>query len=411
MSSTTNTNSIKNPTCVLCGKVCETPYGNSPEPLADEGVCCDLCNTTVVIGARFAEANADRKGKSNVFFHTHRIDGKDEESEDVPETLTHEEMEELKHRVVKALFGRKGEKFTLEWNEMELEEGETKESRDGDGYFTKEQQEMLIAGVDASYYGQVLKGDERMEQICVDGKLSTKLLIQFLASRWLLEEQEKRSVNGMGGNWSCGCYSGMWADICLRIKSQDPKRPLFVGVRILFEKEPLSMLGCLLGGKTEETFRIVQTELMAEPMEVGRTTTMCPNWGLPWECRWARWFNQFCVEQAEEAKKQRKIAKREAERAENWQRQQDEKERKALYANVEVALDEATIAYNKAVQSVKETIQFNKEHVAKPLAKRLEAKEAERLAKEAEERRQQKLAEKEAERLAKFATKSAKSSK
>ena len=407
-----STNEMKNPTCVLCGKVCETSYGNNPEPLADEGVCCDLCNTTVVIGARFAEANADRKGKSNVFFHTHRIDGKDEESEDVPETLTHEEMEKLKHRVVKALFGKKGEKFALEWYPMELEEGETEESRDGDGYFTKAEQEMLIAGVDADYYAQVLKGDERMECYCKDeGKLSAKSLIQFLASRWLLEEQDKRSVNGMGGNWSCGCYSGMWADICLRIKSVDANCPILVGVRILFDKEPLSMFGGLLGGKTQETFRIVQTEFLTKPMEVGRTTTMCPNWGQPWECRWARWFNQFCVEQAEEAKKQRKIAKREAERAENWQRQQDEKERKALYANVEVALDEATIAYNKAVQTLKETIQFNKEHVAKPLAKRLEAKEAERLAKEAEERRQQKLAEKEAERLAKFAPKSAKSSK
>lgn len=406
-----STNEMKNPTCVLCGKVCETLYGNNPEPLADEGVCCDLCNTTVVIGARFAEANADRKGKSNVSFHTHRIDGKDEESEDVPETLTHEEMEELKHRVVKALFGKRGEKFTLEWHEMELEEGETEESRDGDGYFTKEQQEMLIAGVDASYYGQVLKGDERMEQICVEGKLSAKLLIQFLASRWLLEEQEKRSVNGMGGNWSCGCYSGMWADICLHIKSVDARQPILVGVRILFDKEPLAMLGGLLGGKTTESFRIVQTEFLTKPMTVGRTTTMCPNWGQPWECRWARWFNDFQEKQAEEAKKQRKIAKREAERAEYHRHLEEEKARKALYANVEVALDEATIAYNKAVQSLKETIQFNKEHVAKPLAKRLEAKEAERLAKEAEERRQQKLAEKEAERLAKFAPKSAKSSK
>ena len=406
MSSTTNTNEMKNPTCVLCDKKCETPYGNSCLPLS-EGLCCDFCNATKVVPTRMAT-----EGKSNVFFHTHRIDGKDEESEDVPETLTHEEMEELKHRVVKALFGRKGEKFTLEWHPMELEEGETEESRDGDGYFTKEQQEMLIAGVDASYYGQVLKGDERMEQICVEGKLSAKLLIQFLASRWLLEEQDRRSVNGMGGNWSCGCYSGMWADICLHIKSVDARQPILVGVRILFDKEPLAgIIEKWVGGKATESFRIVQTEFLMKPMTVGRTTTMCPNWGQPWECRWARWFNKFQEEQAEEAKKQRKIAKKEAQREADHKRLEEEKARKALYANVEIALDEATIAYNKAVQSVKDTIQFNKEHVAKPLSKRLEAKEAERLAKEAEERRQQKLAEKEAERLAKFAPKSQKSSK
>lgn len=409
MSSTTNTNEMKNPTCVLCLKECETPYGNSCLPLS-EGLCCDFCNTTKVVPTRIAT-----EGKSNVFFHTHRADGTTEESGDAPEELTHEEMKKLKHRVVNTLFTNSKDTttpaFKVCWDAMPLEKGETAESRDGDGYFTKMEQSILSEFIDGEYYAQVLKDTVFTERLTCSGIFSAKLLLQFLVGRWLVEEQEKRSVNGMGGNWSCGCYSGMWADICLRIKSQDPKRPLFVGVRILFEKEPLSMLCCLLGGKTEETFRIVQTELMAEPMEVGRTTTMCPNWGLPWECRWARWFNKFCVEQAEEAKQQRKIAKREAERAENWQRQQDEKERKALYANVEVALDEATIAYNKAVQSVKETIQFNREHVAKPLAKRLEAKEAERLAKEAEERRQQKLAEKEAERLAKFATKSAKSSK
>jgi len=402
---------MKNPTCVLCGKVCESLYGNNPRPLADEGVCCDFCNATSVLGARFAEQSEQSKGNQNVVFYTHRADGTTGESGVAPEQLSHEQMEALKYRVVKTLFDKEGNKFAVCWDAMPLEEGETEESRDGDGYFTKLEQSILSSFIDGDYYEQVLKDTIFTQQLTCDGKLSAKLLIQFLVGRWLVEEQEKRAINGMGGNWSCGCYSGMWADICLRIKSVDARRPIFIGVRILFEREPLAMLCGLLGGKKQEVFRIVQTELLTKEMAVERTTTMCPNWGLPWECRWARWFNKFCEEQAEEAKQQRKLAKKEAERAEYHRRQEEEKARKALYAQVEVALDEATIAYNKAVQKVKDTIQFNKEHVAKPLAKRLEAKEAERLAKEAEERRQQKLAEKEAERLAKFAPKSQKSSK
>lgn len=38
-------------TCVLCGKHIDG-YGNNPAPLADEGKCCDECNSTKVIPAR-----------------------------------------------------------------------------------------------------------------------------------------------------------------------------------------------------------------------------------------------------------------------------------------------------------------------------------------------------------------------
>jgi hypothetical protein len=38
-----------NPVCCLCSKNCECSYGNSPHPLATEGVCCNECNQKVVI--------------------------------------------------------------------------------------------------------------------------------------------------------------------------------------------------------------------------------------------------------------------------------------------------------------------------------------------------------------------------
>lgn len=47
------------PACVLCGNPCEpwheeepTGYGHNPEPLAEDGRCCDNCNATKVIPAR-----------------------------------------------------------------------------------------------------------------------------------------------------------------------------------------------------------------------------------------------------------------------------------------------------------------------------------------------------------------------
>lgn len=41
--------------CCICGKEF-TGYGNSPEPVKDEGVCCDDCNMTIVVPARLEKA-------------------------------------------------------------------------------------------------------------------------------------------------------------------------------------------------------------------------------------------------------------------------------------------------------------------------------------------------------------------
>lgn len=50
-----------NPICCLCGKECENEYGNNPYPVASEGKCCNDCNATKVIPARFAKAEEDKK--------------------------------------------------------------------------------------------------------------------------------------------------------------------------------------------------------------------------------------------------------------------------------------------------------------------------------------------------------------
>lgn len=37
--------------CVLCGRLF-IGWGNNPQPLADNGKCCDICNTLKVIPQR-----------------------------------------------------------------------------------------------------------------------------------------------------------------------------------------------------------------------------------------------------------------------------------------------------------------------------------------------------------------------
>ncbi len=48
-------------TCCLCGKHSEgwgdkKQFGNNPQPLKDDGECCDECNNTKVIPERLKQA-------------------------------------------------------------------------------------------------------------------------------------------------------------------------------------------------------------------------------------------------------------------------------------------------------------------------------------------------------------------
>ena len=51
-------------TCVLCGKHIDG-YGNNPAPLADEGKCCDSCNSKRVIPARLKAMKVNKMNEDN----------------------------------------------------------------------------------------------------------------------------------------------------------------------------------------------------------------------------------------------------------------------------------------------------------------------------------------------------------
>ena len=47
---------MKEHTCCICGKRF-AGYGNNPNPIKEEGKCCDECNEKVVIPARVEQIN------------------------------------------------------------------------------------------------------------------------------------------------------------------------------------------------------------------------------------------------------------------------------------------------------------------------------------------------------------------
>ena len=87
MSTANNTNSTAHSepscsthcyTCVLCDDT-SAGYGNNPDPLATEGLCCDTCNFTKVIPARFAPPSEQGIQEEE------EEDESEEEEEDEPE--------------------------------------------------------------------------------------------------------------------------------------------------------------------------------------------------------------------------------------------------------------------------------------------------------------------------------------
>ena len=43
---------VEYPVCVICISLCDNEYGNNPSPVKKSGVCCDKCNSNIVIPAR-----------------------------------------------------------------------------------------------------------------------------------------------------------------------------------------------------------------------------------------------------------------------------------------------------------------------------------------------------------------------
>ena len=251
-------------------------------------------------------------------------------------------------------------------------------------------------------------------------------IVYSLVQTWLYEN--KHTFGSKGGDWACGVHSGVCADFCLKIKLNEenmknscsspisrkriqshPLTHYYLGVRLTHR--------CLLtvdidGVRTQkEYFQVSNMEAFLKPTTVGQTSILDANYGNPFVSHIESKYERKLAAEREEAKFFREEAKRVAKEQklhevhlENLARQSEEKERK-LKARMEAELDETIIAYNAQVQRTKDIIAFNRKHIADPLVKRIEAKEAEQHRIEAERRHDVKMKQKEAERLAKHAAK------
>jgi hypothetical protein len=256
-----------------------------------------------------------------------------------------------------------------------------------------------------------------------------KMIVYSLIQMWLYEN--KHTFGSKGGNWGCGVHSGVWADFCLKIKMNDeyvknncsqnsrihlqshPLTHYYLGVRLTHMVSLAFDIGGVLTQK--ERFQVSNMEASFNPTTVGETSILVANYGIPFVSYIVSKYEQklaaerdeeekFFREVREEAKRVAKERKRHEVHLENLARQSEEKERK-LKARMEAELDETIIAYNAQVQRTKDIIAFNRKHIADPLLKRIEAKEAEQHRIEAERRHDVKMKQKEAERLAKHAAK------
>lgn len=215
--------------------------------------------------------------------------------------------------------------------------------------------------------------------------------------------------SGKGGHWCCGAQSGVWCDFSIKVKVKDdfkgyaPHGAFYLGIRITQNPEGVwrthkDFQNGTLDLCRAEKFEVSSVVASYEPYKEGNTTIMCPCYATPFVPKKIIKYEARIANAAKEAKKE---AKKEAIRLAAVA----ERERQKLYAKVEAALDESILAYNAEQQKLKDLIRFNRERVADPLTKRIEAREAERQREEAERRHAEKLAQKEAERLAKFASK------
>jgi hypothetical protein len=270
--------------------------------------------------------------------------------------------------------------------------------------FDDEARAYMLDGFDTDFYSDLFKNEKgRM----INGDVSgARGIIYQLAVCWFVEQrrQHRLRFGKYGGMWSCGQFSGVWTDFLLQIKCREGfvAPYYYIGVRITTELEipfnnPL---------KWKPTFNISRIDFFKTAPAHGLTTVLFPNYGRP-----------FCSEieksvltkkkEAELARKKeekriREEAVRHAERLKAMVMMAEAEERRQQ-REMEASLDETIIAYNAQVKRVKDLITFNREKVAVPLSKRIEAKEAERQREEAERRHAEKLKQKEMERLAKHA--------
>jgi len=242
----------------------------------------------------------------------------------------------------------------------------------------------------------------------VEDCVNQKEIIFFLVGEWLKEQAQKKHIDfgKYGGDWNCGEHSGVWADFLLTVKSnpdfkghQPFKGEFYIGVR-LHATSVVRPFSSHIIGKWRPTFTIVSTELLYEPQDFGLTTVMMANYGKP--------FRPTVISNREKQLKAWVREKKAMEKAiaqqafvEEQRRLQAELKAKREADEMERVLAETIKAYNE--KATKDLIAFNRTHIAEPLRKRIEAKEAEREREEAERRHAEKLKQKEMERLAKHA--------
>lgn len=286
-----------------------------------------------------------------------------------------------------------------------------------DAYGLKEQVINYINdATDFQFYEDALAHTPQFEENHATPDTTAKL-IYFLAASWLRENPpDIRIQHGQGGGWSCGGYSGLWADFSLQIKAKDdfakkhycPYKSYFMGIRIVMDNEALNPDGSRSLQRIvnmfaqREIFKIVQVAFSYEPFEKGMTTVLMPTFGEAEDPFFVRRYKRHLAKLEEAEKERRREEKRLAHEAFLAEQRQKEREWRA---RLEADLAATIVAYNAEEENLKKVIRFNREKVAEPLAKRIEAKEAERQREEAERRHAEKMKQKEAERLAKFAPK------
>lgn len=268
----------------------------------------------------------------------------------------------------------------------------------------------MMDGFDTDFYTALFTSSKIFKLPMVNGDISgARGIIYQLAVLWITEQRKKRLQFGKyGGMWSCGQFSGVWTDFLLQIKCREGfvAPHYYIGVRITTELEG-GTVDRMFGWKP--TFKISRLDFFPTAPEHGLTTVIFPNYGKPFcseiEKKIIADEREAEMARKKEAKRIREEAVRHAERLKAMVMMAEAEERRQKLATeaMEASLDETIIAYNAQVKRVKDLITFNREMVAVPLSKRIEAKEAERQREEAERRHAEKLKQKEMERLAKHA--------
>ena len=268
----------------------------------------------------------------------------------------------------------------------------------------------MMDGFDTDFYTALFTSSKIFKLPMVNGDISgARGIIYQLAVLWITEQRKKRLQFGKyGGMWSCGQFSGVWTDFLLQIKCREGfiAPHYYIGVRITTELDG-GTVDRMFGWKP--TFKISRLDFFPTAPEHGLTTVIFPNYGRPFcseiEKKIIADEREAEMARKKEAKRIREEAVRHAERLKAMMMiaEAEERRQQREMEAMEASLDETIIAYNAQVKRVKDLITFNRENVAVPLTKRIEAKEAERQREEAERRHTEKIKQKEMERLAKHA--------